>query len=88
MPDHGGPERLPPQSREAERSVLGSMLRNNAVIDDVLGVIDRPDMFYSDAHQKIFAAITTLHDKRNTPVDLPLSNQSLSAVAEMMGAKA
>src|SRR5919206_534627 len=34
-PDQGG-ERLPPQSREAERCVLGSMLRDNGVIGDVV----------------------------------------------------
>ena len=49
------PDRLPPQSREAERSVLGSMLRDNAVIGDVVQII-RAENFYPDAHQKIFQA--------------------------------
>jgi replicative DNA helicase len=63
-----GPDRLPPQSREAERSVLGSMLRDNHVIGDVVLIV-RADSFYADAHQKIFAAVVTLFDK-NFPVDL------------------
>jgi replicative DNA helicase len=66
--DQGGTERLPPQSREAERSVLGSMLRDNGVIGDVLQII-RGDNFYLDAHQKIFQAIVSLYD-RGHPVDL------------------
>src|SRR5436189_212562 len=68
MPDQGGVDRLPPQSREAERSVLGSMLRDNGVIGDVLQIL-REDNFYTDAHQKIFKAVITLHD-RGHPVDL------------------
>lgn len=63
-------ERLPPQNLEAERSVLGSMLRDNAVIGDVLQII-RAENFYLDAHQKIFTAITALYDK-GQPCDLVL----------------
>ena len=64
----GGGERLPPQSREAERCVLGSMLRDNGVIGDVLQII-RAENFYLDAHQKVFQAIISLYD-RGHPVDL------------------
>jgi replicative DNA helicase len=66
--DRDGTERLPPQSREAERSVLGSLLRDNRVIDDVVQII-RADNFYADAHQRIFLAILALHE-RAVPVDL------------------
>jgi replicative DNA helicase len=52
---------LPPHSREAERAVLGSMLRDNAVIDDVTNVI-APEDFYSDAHQRICRAVLTRHN--------------------------
>ena len=67
-PDQGGTDRLPPQSRDAERCVLGSMLRDNTVIDDVQLLL-RADNFYSDAHQKIFQAMVALHDQQH-PVDL------------------
>ncbi len=69
-PDQGGVDRLPPQSREAERGVLGSTLRDNGVIGDVLQIV-RPENFYADAHQKIFQAIIALYD-RGQPVDLVL----------------
>src|SRR6516165_9688342 len=70
-----GPDRLPPQSREAERSVLGSMLRDNLIIGDVVLIV-RADSFYSDAHQKIFAAILSLYEK-NFPVDLVVLAEEL-----------
>src|SRR5437667_463684 len=42
-PQPDGPDRLPPQSREAERSVLGSMLRDNEVIGDVMLILGRSE---------------------------------------------
>ncbi len=68
QPERNGVERLPPQSREAERSVLGSMLRLNDVIGEVIQIV-RAENFYSDAHQKVYEAIITLYDRGN-PVDL------------------
>src|SRR5215470_10410459 len=69
-PDREGIERLPPQNCEAERCVLGSMLRDNGVIGDVVQIV-RAENFYADAHQKIFQAITSLYDQ-GRPVDLVL----------------
>jgi replicative DNA helicase len=63
------PERLPPHNRDAERSVLGSMLRDNQVIADVVNVV-RAEHFYLDAHQKIFQSIATLYIDRGQPADL------------------
>lgn len=60
--------RLPPQSIQAERSVLGSMLRENTVIGDVLQIV-RQDDFYQDGHRRLFSAISGLYDKAH-PVDL------------------
>lgn len=60
--------KLPAHSRDAERGVLGSMLRLNAAIDDVVQMIRRDD-FYLDAHQKLFDAMTALWTD-NRPVDL------------------
>ena len=68
QPERNEVDRLPPQSREAERSVLGSMLRLNDVIGEVIQIL-RAENFYTDAHQKVYEAIVTLYDKGN-PVDL------------------
>ena len=70
-----GIDRVPPQSREAERCVLGSMLRDNAVIDDVTQIL-RTDNFYFDAHQKIFEAIQQIH-RDGSPADLVILSEYL-----------
>jgi replicative DNA helicase len=73
--DQDRTERLPPQSREAERSVLGSMLRDKNALGDVVQIL-RTESFYADAHQKIYQAITTLPDK-GKPVDLVMLAEEL-----------
>lgn len=75
-PETAGTDRLPPQSREAERSVLGSMLRDNRVISDVVQLL-RAEDFYADAHQKTYQAIVSLHDKSGQPVDVVLLAEEL-----------
>lgn len=61
-------ERLPPHNIEAERALLGSLLRDNHVIGDVVNICNAEN-FYTDAHRKIFQAIWELYDKAH-PVDL------------------
>ena len=71
-----GPDRLPPHSRDAERSVLGCLLRDNTMIGDVLHIVPSPENFYFDAHQKIFQAIRDLYDQ-GQPVDLLILTERL-----------
>jgi replicative DNA helicase len=75
------PDRLPPRSQEAERSVLGSMLRDNNVIGDIVQII-RADSFYEDAHQKLFQAMVALYDKGD-PVDLVTVGEALIQVKQV-----
>jgi replicative DNA helicase len=70
-------DRLPPQSRDAERSVIGSVLRDNAVLSELLQII-RPDNFYFDAHQKIFSTILELYNA-GKPVDLVILHEALKS---------
>jgi replicative DNA helicase len=74
--DTPGPDRLPPHSRDAERSVLGSVLRDNSMIGDVLLIVPTADSFYFDAHQKVFQAIRDLYDQGH-PVDLLILTERL-----------
>jgi replicative DNA helicase len=74
-PNTNGAERLPPQNLDAERSVLGSMLRDNGVIGDVVQIL-HPESFYSDAHQKIHHAVNSIYDA-GRPVDLVILAEHL-----------
>jgi replicative DNA helicase len=58
-----------PQARDAERSVLGSMLRDNSMIDEIVLILTKKEVFYLDAHQKIFEAIVSLRNS-GRPADL------------------
>lgn len=61
-------QKLPPQSIEAEESILSAILLENSTLLDVLEILT-PDDFYRTAHQRIFAAIEILFRKAE-PVDL------------------
>jgi replicative DNA helicase len=69
-------DRLPPQNREAEQSVLGAMLRDNTCINDLVTLLSRDD-FYTDAHQKLFETIVSLYDRGGQPVDLVILAEAL-----------
>lgn len=68
-------DRLPPQSKEAEKGVIGSVIRENGVLNDVLNII-RVDNFYFDFHQKIFQAIIDCYNE-GKPVDLVILHDVL-----------
>jgi replicative DNA helicase len=57
-----------PHNIEAEKSVLGSMLRDNDVIADVVHFLTAAD-FYRFAHQKIFEAISDISQMQGKPAD-------------------
>jgi len=60
--------KLPPQNLDAERGVLGSILLMNEAIDEV-GESLKDVHFYSDAHQKMYAAIQQLYEKGIRGID-------------------
>src|SRR5512147_1847105 len=68
-------QRLPPQSPEAEVSVLGGVLLDNEALNRVLEVMTEGD-FYREAHRKIFSAIISLYEK-SEPVDLITLSEAL-----------
>src|SRR5262245_39188473 len=59
--------------REAERAVLGAMLRTNAIIGDVLRLITAQS-FYVDAHQRVFNAIRSLYESGKPADTVTLAN--------------
>ncbi len=60
--------RIPPQSIEAEKALLGSIMIRPEVMHDITDIIfDRS--FYSDRHKLIWSTMMELHNK-GTPIDL------------------
>ena len=60
--------RLPPQSIDAEKSILGGLMIEQDAWDDVSELLSDED-FYKPSHKKIYAAIRELR-RRETPADL------------------
>ncbi len=59
--------RMMPHNLDAERSVIGGVLLDNAALFHVVDVL-KPEDFYRPAHQKIFATQLTLSEK-GEPID-------------------
>ena len=72
---------LPPQSIEAEESLLSAILLDNNTLLDVVEVLAVAD-FYRTAHQKIYAAIIELFDK-GEPIDLVTLANSLKEKGQL-----
>ncbi len=60
--------KIPPHNKEAEQSVLGSILIDK---DGILKIVDliNPDDFYYDTHKMIYEAMIDLYN-RHDPIDL------------------
>jgi len=61
-------ERLPPQSLDAEQSVLGAILIDRDVVVEVAEFL-RPEDFYRQAHATVYRAIVDLFERRE-PIDI------------------
>src|SRR5437762_1804651 len=73
--------RVPPQSLEAEESVLGAVMLDNTVVDRVVEML-RPEDFYRGAHRKLFRAMVELNG-RSEPIDLITLSETLKARGEL-----
>lgn len=61
-------QRIPPNSLEAEQSVLGAMLLDKEAVSTATEVVSGED-FYREAHKEIFEAVVDIYNK-GEPVDL------------------
>lgn len=61
-------EKIPPQNREAEMSVLGSMLFEEGALVRALELL-RAEYFYDENHRRVFAVMGSLFE-RNHPIDI------------------
>ncbi len=62
------PEKLPPQSLEAERSLLGALMLDKSAILKVVDFLT-PQDFYKGIHQDIYQSMVELFERRE-PIDL------------------
>lgn len=70
-------DRLPPQSLDAEKAVLGSILLDPDVCDDVALVVRGQD-FYAHAHQILFQHLLAMHED-GVRIDIALLVERLKA---------
>ena len=59
---------LPPQDLDAEQALLGSVLINNNLLDDVIDKL-RPDYFYDKKHQTLYGIFLDLWQNKK-PIDV------------------
>ena len=68
-------DRLPPQSIEAEQSVLGAVLIDRDAMIEIADFL-KPDDFYRQAHARIYAVMLDLSERRE-PIDIVTVSESL-----------
>ena len=73
--------KLPPQSLDAEMSVLGAILIDNDAINRALEILGAED-FYRESHRKIFQAMMRLSDQRE-PCDYTTLSDMLQKHGEL-----
>jgi len=68
-------DRLPPQSIEAEQSVLGAVLIDRDAMIEIADFL-KPEDFYRQAHARIYAVMLDLSERRE-PIDIVTVSESL-----------
>jgi replicative DNA helicase len=75
-------EKAPPHDLDAERAVLGALLREPELCDDVILVLRDPDDFYHDAHRRIYSHMMKMRSD-NSSIDLLLLINNLKSTDEL-----
>src|SRR5947199_8109419 len=73
--------KVPPHSMEAEQSVLGGLLLDNAASDKV-GDVLTPDDFYSEAHRLLFNVVNDLI-VNGKPADVVTAGEALTSLKKL-----
>lgn len=68
--------KLPAQAIELEEAVIGAIMVDKYAIDEVMQIINRPEVFYKEAHQLIFQAYTFMFNN-SIPIDLLTTSDTL-----------
>lgn len=73
--------KLPPQALELEEAVLGAMLLEKEAVNDGIDVL-HADVFYKDAHCRIFEAIKQIFE-RSEPIDILTVTNELRSLGKL-----
>lgn len=76
-----GLDKLPPQARDLEESVLGGLLLDRNAVAEVVDIL-KPESFYVEGHQYIFEAIQDLFAKAQ-PIDLLTVTEALRKMSKL-----
>ncbi len=76
--EHG---KVPPQATDLEEAVLGAMMLERDAVSAVIDIL-KPEVFYKEVHQKIYAAILRLFAK-SEPVDILTVTNELKSSGEL-----
>jgi replicative DNA helicase len=74
-------DRVLPHNAEAERTVLGAVLVDNAAFNSAAEVLSRDD-FYREGHRRVFEAMATLAE-RSQPIDLVTLKEELTRTSAL-----
>lgn len=69
--------KVPPQSNEAEESILGALLIDKDAVVEVVPLL-KPQHFYDEKHGLIYQAIMTLYEERE-PIDVVTVSEKLKS---------
>jgi len=75
-------ENAPPHDLDAERAVLGALIRQPDLCDEVVMELRNPDDFYLDAHKRIFSHMMKMRSD-NSAIDLYLLVTHLKTTDEL-----
>ena len=71
-----------PMDTDAERYLLGGILRDPSVMETATAEISGEDFFYMERHQLIWAALTRLY-RAGTPIDLVTLSAELDKAGKL-----
>lgn len=71
----------PPQAIDLEEAILGAAMLEKDAIINIQGIL-RPESFYKETHQKIYAAIQELSSSHN-PIDIYTVSETLKKKSEL-----
>jgi len=73
--------KIPPQAVDLEEAVLGALLLERDALTSVIDIL-RPEIFYKEAHQKIFKAISVLFADTE-PIDILTVTNKLKTLGQL-----